>query len=95
MTRKYKTGLEFLQEEPHTRRGQQIQEESFNRVSAKMMPLQIGMRPEGQVHIIGAELIESMAQLCLEMYLRGRNEGVTAALLQEGRHRTLAELLEK
>ena len=41
------------------------------------------------------ELVESMAQLCLEMYLRGRNEGVTAALLQEDRHRTLAELLEK
>jgi hypothetical protein len=47
-----------------------------------MMPLQIGMRPEGQVHIISDELIDSMAQLCLEMYLRGRNEGAAAALLE-------------
>jgi len=82
VSRQYKTGLEFLQKEPHTLRGQQVQEESFNRVSAKMMPLQIGMRPEGQVHIISDELIDSMAQLCLEMYLRGRNEGAAAALLE-------------
>ena len=94
MTKEYKSGLEFLQEEPHTLRGQQIQEESFNRVGAKMLPFTYNGRelPPGTDW---DELVESMAQLCLEMYLRGRNEGVTAALLQEDRHRTLAELLEK
>ena len=94
MTKEYKSGLEFLQEEPHTLRGQQIQEESFNRVGARMLPFTYNGRelPPG---MDWDELVESMAQLCLEMYLRGRNEGVTAALLQEDRHRTLAELLEK
>ena len=67
MTKKYKTGLEFLNEGPNADRAKEMRD----------LCLQLGKDTE--IAVLDGE---TLSYMLMEMYNKGRNEGATAALLK-------------
>ena len=67
MTKKYKTGLEFLNEGPNADRAKEM----------RALCLQLG--EDTEIAVLDGE---TLSYMLMEMYNKGRNEGATAALLK-------------